>query len=143
MAINLLRMAVRIESAAKLREIQSQRIKADSKNKLYTFTRNIPKRLDELLNGGSVYWVIKRLIRIRQEIVNVTSMATDEGKKYCRIELNPTHIDLDPREQRPFQGWRYLKSEDAPLDLKKTSQGDKENILPQKMVAELKELGLL
>ena len=136
-------MAVRIESVADLKKIQSQRMNVDDKNKLYTFTRNVPKRLNELLNGGSVYWVIRRLIRIRQEIVDVRSLVNDEGKKYCRIQLNPNHIDLEPREQRPFQGWRYLKPEDAPRDLKKISLGKKQNVLPQEMLAELKELGLL
>jgi len=142
MTTNLLRMAVRIESAAQLKEIQTERSNAGNEKKVFTFTRNVPKRVDELLEGGSIYWVIKRLIRVRQEIIGIDSAVNNDGRKYCRIELNPEHIFLEPRKQKPFQGWRYLKSEEAPIDLSKGTQTAQNNAMPDEMVAELKELGL-
>ena len=143
MAINLLRMAVRITSVAHLKDIQAERMASTKERSLYTFTRNVPKRVDELLDGGSIYWVIKRLIRVRQEIVGIQSAVNDEGRKYCLIKLNPLHILLEPREQKPFQGWRYLKFEESPLDLPKAPLAYKETDMPSEMMAELKELGLL
>ena len=60
MAVNLLRMAVRIDSVSELKKIQTDRRDITEGKRLYTYTRNMPKRADELVNGGSVYWVVKR-----------------------------------------------------------------------------------
>ena len=74
MALHLLRMAVKIESIAHLKQVQAERLREEQRNGgkfLYTFTRNIPKRVDELLDGGSLFWVIKRYIRVRQPILGL------------------------------------------------------------------------
>lgn len=143
MTVHLLRMAVRIESIAKLREIQSDRMASTKGKRLHTFTRNVPRRIDELTDGGSIYWVVKRLIRVRQEIISIEQATNDEGRKYCAIELNPDHVMLEPRRQKAFQGWRYLKPEEAPVDLPEGAISEADTDVPPEMMAELKELGLI
>jgi hypothetical protein len=143
MTINLLRMAVRIESVSQLKNIQLERMANTEGGHLYTITRNVPKRIDELSNGGSIYWVVKRLIRVRQKIICIEQETSDDGRKYCMISLDPSHILLEPRHQKPFQGWRYLKPEEAPPDLAKGASSDFDMNMPSEMVEELKELGLL
>ena len=141
MTIHLLRMAVGINSIAELINLQKRRRQTIPDSKLFNTTRNVPKRLDELLDGGSIYWVVKRLIRVRQEIISVSQEINNEGKKYCLIEINPKLIKVEPRTQKPFQGWRYLNTEDAPGDIELRSSPEAE--LPEEMLIELKELGLM
>lgn len=80
-------------------------------------TRMTPKRADELLNGGSIYWVIKNVIQCRNTVKDLQETFTQDGRKACRIVLVPGLIPVLPTPKRAFQGWRYLKPEDAPKDL--------------------------
>jgi hypothetical protein len=98
---------------------------------------------DELIDGGSIYWVVKRLIRVRQKIIGIEKMTNEEGKKFCAIELDPSHILLEPRSQKPFQGWRYLKTEESPADAPDGGVANFGLDMPSEMMVELKELGLL
>lgn len=100
-------------------------------------TRMFPKRKEELLDGGSMYWVIAGQIQVRQPIVDLQEVQTNEGRK-CRIVLDPDIVLVNPTIRGPFQGWRYLQSKDAPGDL--GSHAGAED-LPIR--AELAELGLL
>jgi hypothetical protein len=143
MIINLLRMAVRIESVSQLKNIQLERIANTEGGHLHTYTRNMPKRIDELIDGGSIYWVVKRLIRVRQKIIGIEKITNDEGRKFCAIELDPSHTLLDPRPQKPFQGWRYLKPEESPPDAPSGGAVDFDSDMPPEMMMELRELGLL
>lgn len=81
-------------------------------------TRMSPKRADELLNGGSIYWVVKHAIRFRQRIIAIREGMDDEGRKMCELHFDPELIQTYAQPKRPFQGWRYLKPADAPRDLK-------------------------
>ena len=143
MTVNLLRMAVRIESISHLKEIQTERRALTDGKRLHSFTRNMPKRTDELIDGGSIYWVVKRLIRVRQKIIGIEKMTNAEGRNFCAIELDPSHILLDPRPQKPFQGWRYLKPEESPPDAPDGGVVNFDSDMPSEMMIELKELGLL
>ena len=143
MAVHLLRMAVRIESIAHLSEIQAERMASTKGKRLFTYTRNVPRRTAELIDGGSIYWVVKRLIRVRQKIVGIEPGTNEEGRKYCAIELDPGHILLEPRQQKAFQGWLYLKPEEAPIDLPPGSTVEIDADMPPEMQAELRELGLI
>jgi hypothetical protein len=82
-------------------------------------TRMMPKRRDALLNGGSIYWVIKGIIQCRNGILDLQEMRTNDGRKACRIVLDPTLVPVVPQPKRAFQGWRYLAIDDAPADLSK------------------------
>lgn len=80
-------------------------------------TRMFPKQKDALLNGGSIYWIIKGVIQCRNQIVALEEVQTADGRKACSILMEPNIILTEPMPRRPFQGWRYLKAEDAPKDL--------------------------
>ena len=100
-----------------------------------------PKRRDEILKGGSLYWVIRGLIQCRQPIIDLEAVRGDDGIDRCRIVYDTKSILVRPTPRRAFQGWRYLEAADAPPDLKR-SAGDSTGMSP-KMRRELAELGLL
>ncbi len=104
-------------------------------------TRMVPKRRDELLDGGSLYWVMNGTIRVRQRLTDIETFTDREGIKRCRLVLDPDLVPTRPAPRRPFQGWRYLEAKDAPKDLPRGGKGDDE--MPPEMQAELMELGLL
>lgn len=101
-------------------------------------TRMTPKRRDEVLAGGSIYWVIKGQIQARQKMLDIEPFTDSDGINRCHLVMEPTIIPTQWQPKRPFQGWRYLKPEDAPRDLK---EGEGE--LSADMRGELSELGLL
>ena len=98
-------------------------------------TRHTPKRAAELLAGGSLFWVIKGAIMVRQSIVAIETL--DSGTQPCRIELAPELVVTAPQPRRPFQGWRYLPAADAPPDL---SNAGGEGV-PLDLARQLRELG--
>ncbi len=101
-------------------------------------TRMSPRRKDEVMDGGSIYWVIKGIIQCRNKIIDLAETHTRDGRKACRIILAPELIPVVPTPKRAFQGWRYLKPEDAPADL--SDLGDAES-LPPHIRTKLVELG--
>ncbi len=101
-------------------------------------TRMTPKRRDEVLDNGSIYWVIKGVVQCRNPIMDLAQTHTMDGRKACRIVLAPQLIPVIPTPKRAFQGWRYLKPEDAPADL--SGLGDAQN-LPERIRTKLVELG--
>lgn len=134
MPVHITRPAVGANDLEVLTEHMRQRGKG-----AYITTRNVPKRADELCDGGSVYWIIGGQIRARQTALKVERLKADDGRGYCHIYLDPEVIPVRPYPRRAHQGWRYLDPADAPPDLKDGDSGD----LPADMAAELKELGLL
>lgn len=101
-------------------------------------TRMFPKRRGELLDGGSLYWVIKRVVQVRQRIIGLEEITDSEGVKRCAIQLDPELVRTGPAPKRPFQGWRYLKPEEAPADLSAATGG---HDLPDDLRRKLIELG--
>ena len=104
-------------------------------------TRMMPKRADELADGGSLYWVIKGQLACRQRLLGVTAVTGTDGIGRCQLALERAVVPVRPRPCRPFQGWRYLDGTDAPPDLGEA--GDDVAILPEPMRRELVALGLL
>ena len=104
-------------------------------------TRMMPKRCDELLDGGSIYWVIRGQLACRQALLAITSFTDTNGIGRCRLSLDQTVVPVEPRPFRPFQGWRYLAAKDAPRDIN-MSTGDVA-MMPEDMRRELAEMGLL
>jgi hypothetical protein len=98
-----------------------------------------PRRDDELVRGGSLYWVFKGRIRARQRILEFQPRTCEDGVARCAIVLDPELARTVPHPRRPFQGWRYLRPEDTPRDLSRRS-GDG---LPDAMMADLAALGVL
>lgn len=101
-------------------------------------TRMFPKNVDALLDGGSIYWVIKGQIQCRNEIVGLEEVIGRDGIRRCAILMTPKVIPVVPTPKRPFQGWRYLKPEDAPSDLTAQSGGLE---LPSELRGRLSDLG--
>lgn len=137
MPLHIIKLAVGAESIADLVDWQTRRLKQLKKPVLTHVTRMTPKRRDEVLDGGSLYWVIKGYTGVRQRIVDLKP-AVKDGHPACAIVYDPEIVPVSRRAQRAFQGWRYLKPADAPADLKR---GEAE--LPEELQQALGELGLL
>lgn len=141
MSVNLIKLCVGIKSLEQLSGWQNQKsydyhgVKA-----VCHVTRNSPKRKDELLDGGSLYWVIKGSVLARNKIIGFDEIIDADGKKYCGIVLETPFVVTEPKQHRPFQGWRYYTNDRIPADvLSGGAAGD----LPQEMLSELRALGLL
>ena len=138
-------MSVGIENIQQLERKQEQHL-SDFKSRgetseLIHITRNTPRRAAEVLEGGSIYWVIKRSIQVRQLIIDIRHSEIIKGKKSCALILKPELIRTEIRKIRAFQGWRYFSVDDAPEDLRApTTSGDD---VPIALVDELKLLGLI
>lgn len=101
-------------------------------------TRMFPKQRDALLDGGSLYWVIKGQMICRNRIVDLQEVRRKDGVKACAIIMDPELVPVRPVPRRAFQGWRYLKPEDAPGDLTALGGGSE---LPETLRRKLSELG--
>jgi len=112
--------------------------KRGQKPELKHTTRMVPKRHAELLHGGSLYWVIKGSVAVRQRLLDIRPFVDKEGVPRCHLVLDKDIVMVAPRPRRAFQGWRYLPGKEAPPDIGKTARD-----LPDKLRRELAELGLL
>lgn len=143
-SLNLIKLAVGIDDIAHLAAVQERRLAesaaAGLAPRLFHITRNVPRRSAELLDGGSIYWVIKGKIRVRQRLLDIEDDTDDEGRRYCRLVLDPDRVETQPRPHRAIQGWRYLPADSAPPDLIQMPECDD---IPSELAAELRELGLL
>ena len=144
--LHLIKLCVGIENPAELVAWQHHRLEQMRRNgvpaELVHRTRQMPKRRDAVLDGGSLYWVIKGVIQLRQRIVDLREEANDEGRSMCGIVFDPVLVATRPQPRRPFQGWRYLTPEDAPADLS-AAEHDAVDAMPPEMRAELAALALL
>ncbi|HEX3672937.1 MAG TPA: DUF1489 domain-containing protein [Rhizomicrobium sp.] len=144
MTLHILKLCVGAESIEDLAQWQAKRIKDQKKRKakkpeLVHVTRMTPKRKDEILDGGSLYWVIKGQIAVRQRLLDIRAV-TKNGTPHCGLVYASKLIPVQRRTQRPFQGWRYFDPKDAPPDAKGGKGGGN---LPENLQKELVELGLL
>ncbi|MBS0541103.1 MAG: DUF1489 domain-containing protein [Proteobacteria bacterium] len=143
MVLHLIKLAVGVDDLAQMKKFQAARRKQrrqTPRSPHWVFTRNTPRRAEELLDGGSLYWVVRGVVRARQELVGFDEdFDKEEARKYCRIKVKRTIIPTTPQACKAFQGWRYLTPDRAPPDLSRGDSGD----MPPDMAAELKRLGLL
>ena len=145
MALHLIKLCVGCDSVKELEGWIRQRIKDKKKRgqkpeHIHT-TRMVPKRADELTDGGSLYWVIRGQVMCRERLTDVRPFVDREGIGRCRLVLEPKVVLVEPRPFRAFQGWRYLAAKDAPRDLDRAAPGARD--MPEDMRRELRELGLL
>lgn len=138
--LNLLKLSVGSESVESMVDWQTRRSNQRKDGKYYHVTRMWPKREAELLDGGSIYWVVKGVILARQRILGLDEIIGQDGIRRCGIVLSPDLRRTEAAPKRPFQGWRYLKSEDAPADLGQARASEPE--LPPTLVAALAEIGV-
>jgi hypothetical protein len=145
MPLHLIKLAVGAESLGDLREWMAERM-ADARRRGAPLrhahvTRMTPKRTQEILDGGSLYWVVKGLISARQRIVGLEPFMDKDGIGRCKIWLDGTVVAVAPRPMRAFQGWRYYPAKDAPPDIGENGPGLA--AMPEGMRRELASLGLL
>jgi hypothetical protein len=145
MALHLIKLCVGADSVQDLEEWIEQKLallRATGLPAEQTHrTRMVPKRATELLDGGSLYWVIRGQVSARQQILEIRPFTDDEGVGRCHIVLDPTVVLVMPRPHRPFQGWRYLADHEKPADL--TAGAGEIAEMPEPLRRELRELGLL
>lgn len=145
MTLHLLKPAVQVDDLYEFADRQKNFLTRHQDGQILfpVWTSRRPARANELLNGGSVYWIIKRHIACRQDIIDIVELPPGGGreKPAYLIMADPVLIRTQARPKKPFQGWRYLKPQDAPADIGKLDQ-DKERPPPE-MEEELIRLGLL
>ena len=139
MTLHLLKLSVGTEDLVHLARWQARRRRLTGR--LFHQTRMMPKRRDELLDGGSIYWVIRGQIRARQRLLAIERHDDQQGRAYALLILEPELHRTLAVPHRAFQGWRYLQPEDAPADL--AASGAVPADMPAEMAAELQALGLL
>jgi len=147
MTVHLLKLCVGIDSVEQLEASQRTRLAAAAaagrSAELLHRTRHRPRRDDEVLDGGSLYWIIKGFVRCRQPIIRLDELTDAPEGKRCGIVMAPVLIRTSLQARRPHQGWRYLEPRDAPADLPRHVGLADEEEPPPEMAAALRELGLL
>jgi hypothetical protein len=145
MPLHLIKLCVGVDTIRELDEWIKERMAQKRKKKeplehIHT-TRMMPTQKEELLDGGSLYWVIKGVVSARQKLIDLRQFTDKEGVKRCRIVMEPKLVPVLPKPRSAFQGWRYLKANEAPADLAKGAKGAA--AIPEEMRRALHALGLL
>jgi len=140
--LHLIKLSVGPKDVAALAALQKERLRSDPP--LRAWTRMFPKRIEELTQGGSIYWVVGGFVRVRQRILGLREEAWDDGTPCAALLLDRDLVAVEARPMKPFQGWRYLKPEEAPADVARgrppTTGLDR---LPPAMRRDLAELCLI
>lgn len=145
MTLHLVKLCVGAGSVEELAAWQQERFanerKAGKSARIFHRTFQTPKREAELLDGGSLYWVIKGVIQARQKLIGLEEGRKADGSRCCLILLHPQLVSVRPVPRRAFQGWRYLDPAEAPPDLTRADHDIA--AMPAKLRRELAELCLL
>ena len=145
MTVHLVKLCVGIDSIEHLAEFRALRrieqAKKGEPDESRHVTRMWPRRADEILDGGSLYWVIKGFISVRQAILRLDDVYDGEGIRYCGIVMAPALVRTRLTPRRPFQGWRYFEIKDAPPDLATGAGAEAQP--PEDMARALRQLGLI
>lgn len=146
MPLHLIKLSVGCDSVAELKGWIADRVRKARQNGLPAhhvhITRMTPKRDQELLDGGSIFWVIRGEIAAREKLIGIEPFRDRDGIGRCRLVMEPKLIPVSPRPMRAFQGWRYFRPADAPPDLGKSAAAGLA-AMPEPLRRELRELGLL
>jgi hypothetical protein len=145
MPLHLIKLCVGTDSVKDLEDWIKRKSKQkngrSAKREHVHTTRMVPRRAEELLDGGSLYWVIRGQIMCRERLLDIRPFVDREGVGRCRLVLDGKVVLVEPRPFRAFQGWRYLEAKGAPRDLDRVAPGAKK--MPEHLRRELRELGLL
>ncbi|MEO0751956.1 MAG: DUF1489 domain-containing protein [Pseudomonadota bacterium] len=139
--LNLIKLSVGTKSVESLVDWQESRRALHAEGLARHVTRMWPKRADEVLAGGSIYWVIQGMIQCRQKVLRFDEAMGSDGIRRCAFVLDPEIVRTCTAQKRPFQGWRYLNSLDAPADLPRSRHH--EEPLPAELSAALADIGVL
>ena len=138
MPLHLIKLSVGSRSLDDLRRWQAQH--GEARPPLRHRTRNFPRRAADVLDGGSIYWVIDRLVTARQRVTGIVEAVRDDGTRCTDLILDSVLVPVQPRPMRPFQGWRYLEADDACPDV---VFGAVDDALPETLRRELAALALI
>jgi hypothetical protein len=145
MTVHLVKLCVGVETVQDLAVWQAERLRRLTQTgeapELCHRTRQTPRRRNEILDGGSLYWVVKGFVLVRQRILDLKGATKDDGTACCGIVLDPELVTTRPQPRRAFQGWRYLEAADAPADAR--TLDDVEANIPPGMREDLRELRLI
>jgi len=141
MTVHLLKLCVGIDRVEDLAASVARRKAAGTA--IVHHTRFRPKRAEEVLDGGSLYWVIGGFVRARQRILGLDMVTLESRGRCCAIHMEGELVQTVPQPRRPHQGWRYLEVPDAPRDLAGANLAQGVDKMPDALVQELRELGLL
>ena len=145
MTVHLLKLCVGCDTIQDLKDWQEDRLRQLKRKRepveLYHRTLQTPKRRNQVLDGGSLYWVIKGFVLVRQRILDLRPGRKDDGTPCCAIVYDEELVATRPQARRAFQGWRYLSPADAPADLRVVTGEDGD--MPRAMRADLRELRLI
>ena len=136
--LHLIKLAVGVRDPAHLRELQQRRTETDPP--LRHLTRHMPRRAEEILAGGSLYWVVAGSLLVRQRITAIAPSTRADGTACAMLAFDPALIPVSPRPVKAFQGWRYLAAHEAPTDLADDAMTAD---LPVALAQRLRELCLL
>lgn len=139
--LHLTKLAVGVRDIDQLRDWQTERLRTNPP--LRHRTRNFPRRRAEILDGGSLYWVINGSMLVRQRILDIIEDHRDDQTPCTSFILDPHLVPLVGRPTRPFQGWRYLDPDDAPADLGSPGSVMGLDRLPPALLQELRALCLI
>ena len=139
--LHITKLAVGIRDIDELRAWQTERARVDPP--LRHRTRNAPRRRDDVLAGGSIYWVVNGTMLVRQRLLDIIEDTRQDGTPCAALVLDPELVPLAGRVTKPFQGWRYLKAEDAPGDMRDLGPVLGMGDLPAELRRELRALCLL
>jgi hypothetical protein len=145
MTVHLIKLCVGCDTVEELAIWQAERLKrlkrARKTPELCHRTLQTPRRRDEVLDGGSLYWVIKGFVLVRQRVLDLRPDAKDDGTACCGIVLDKELVATRAHSRRAFQGWRYLEVADAPKDAGVVDAAVED--VPRGMRDELRELRLI
>ncbi|MEM6971638.1 MAG: DUF1489 domain-containing protein [Pseudomonadota bacterium] len=160
-ALNLVKLCVGADSIEDLADwqahVMAERRRAGLALEPRHVTRQWPRRAEQILPepegqdeseaGGSLYWVIRGVILVRQRILAFEETRGADGIVRCGIVLDPTLVRTEGRPRKVFQGWRYLTAADAPPDLgpwrRRGETGDARGVsLPRELEAALDTFGV-
>ena len=140
MSLNILKLCVGCDSVEDLMQWQQQNRGQWAAGTTEHITRMWPKREAEVLDGGSLYWVIKGAVQARQRILGLEERLGADGISRCALVLDLAVIRTEAAARRPFQGWRYMDPAESPRDLPKGRALD--DTLPPALALALAEIGL-
>ncbi len=135
--LHLSKLAVGVRDIAELGRIQAERAASDPP--LRHRTRHFPRRAAEILQGGSIYWVIGGAMVVRQAITAIRRDQAEDQTACTQLLLDPHLVPVCARLIKPFQGWRYLPGADAPADLPALAR----TAMPETLLRDLRALGLV
>ncbi|MEM7471214.1 MAG: DUF1489 domain-containing protein [Pseudomonadota bacterium] len=138
--VNLIKLSVGTETIEGLQDWQDSPRPKGHDGLPRHVTRMWPKREAEIVNGGSIYWVIKGVVQCRQRVLRLDEYDRGDGIRRCALVFDPKLIRVENMTKRPFQGWRYLRPEDSPADLPKHRA--REEALPPQLSAALADIGV-